>query len=248
MLTAVLAMALAAFGGSFDLAQDKQDDKAAEEALDTFKTAFKSTSEADRVAAVNDLAKVAHVKTLARLSGLLTTDGPTVRIAAAKGISTFSALKKQAAAILANVLAPNSKDPTVHAALYEALGKLDEPSALPAIHRGFEEKDASVAKAAIQAAGHVASVSSIDLLIALLAKLEKMQKGGGGGVDFTAPVPGGSGGSVTVRSDDNPGKRAQELIPVVNKALQEITRESNGSSDTWSTWWAKNKGTFKPAK
>lgn len=241
MMTAVLALALAVFGG--------QDDKAAEEALDAFKTAYKSSSEADRATAVSELAKVAHPKTLARLSPLLSVDGPTVRIAAAKGLSTFAALKKQAAAALTNAMGPNSKDPTVHAALYEALGKLDEPSSLPTLHRGFEEKDTSVAKAAIQAAAHVGSAASIEPLIALLAKLEKIQKSGGGGVDYTAPIPGSTtGGSVTVRSDDSPGKRAQELIPVVNKALQEITRESNGSADTWSTWWAKNKGTFKPAK
>ena len=52
-------------------------------------------------------------------------------------------------------------------------------------------------------------------------------------MDFTAPTPGG-GGNVTIRSgDENPGKRAAELIPVINKALDEITRESNGSAETW---------------
>jgi hypothetical protein len=51
-----------------------------------------------------------------------------------------------------------------------------------------------------------------------------------------------------VRSDENPAKRAQDLIPAVNKALNEITREANGSSETWSAWWAKNKGAFKPVK
>jgi len=51
-----------------------------------------------------------------------------------------------------------------------------------------------------------------------------------------------------VRGDDSPAKRAQELIPVINKALTDITRESNGSSETWGTWWAKNKATFKAFK
>ena len=64
--------------------------------------------------------------------------------------------------------------------------------------------------------------------------------------DYTAPAVGGT--TVTVRSDDSPVKRAQELIPAVNKALNEITREANASAETWSAWWSKNKATFKPLK
>jgi HEAT repeat protein len=239
-MTAVLVLGLAAAWGG-------QDDKAVEEALEAFKTAIKSPSEADRVTAVNELAKVHHAKTLQRLAGLLATDGPTVRIAAARGLSGFTELKKQSSHVLIAAMVANAKDATVLAALYECVGKLDEDSSLPTLHRGFEEKEVSVAKAAILATGQVGSPSSIDPLIALLAKLEKMTKSSGG-VDYTAPVPGGTGSSVTVRSDDNPAKRAQELIPVVNKTLNEITRESNGSSESWGAWWAKNKATFKPVK
>ena len=239
MMTSLLMLGLA-LGG--------QDDKAVDEALDAFKAAMKSTSEADRVMAVNELAKVPHNKTLVRLASLLNSEGPTVRIAAARGISGFSVLKKKAADVLIAAMGANAKETTVLAALYESLGKLDEPSALPTIHRGFEEKDIVLVKAALQAAGAMGNPASIEPLIALLARLEKILKAAGGGLDVTAPVPGGAGGSVTVRSDDNGPKRAQELIPAVNKALHEITRESNGSSETWSAWWAKHKGTFKPVK
>src|SRR5205085_10275845 len=99
MFTAILLMLLGAAGN--------QEDKAAEEAIDAFKTAIKSSSEADRVAAVNELAKVHHLKTLARLSMMLSTDGPSVRIAAAKGVSGFVELKKQAATALAGSMGPN---------------------------------------------------------------------------------------------------------------------------------------------
>jgi hypothetical protein len=191
---------------------------------------------------------VHHAKTLARLAPLLGTDGPTVRIAAAKGLSGFVEVKKQAAAVLIAAMSANAKESTVHAALYEAIGKLEEASSLATLHRGFDEKETVVAKAAVQATGQVGSAASIEPLIALLTKLEKIQKSPGGGVDYTAPIPGGSGSSVTVRSDDSPGKRATELIPVVNKALNEITHESNGSSETWNAWWAKNKATFKAFK
>jgi HEAT repeat protein len=240
MMTAVILFLLAGSSGN-------QDEKAAEEAIEAFKTAMKSSSEADRVAAVNELAKVHHLKTLARLGGLLSADGPTVRIAAAKGLSGFVELRKQAVSAIAGAMGANSKETTVHSALYEALGKLDEPSALPVLHRGFEEKETVVAKSAIQATGNVGNAASIEPLIAFLAKQEKIQKSPSGSVDFTAPAPGG--GNVTVRSsDENPGKRAAELIPVINKALNEITHESNGSAETWGAWWAKNKATFKTIK
>ncbi len=240
MLTVAVLLLLGASSGN-------QDDKAAEEAIDAFKTAIKSSSEADRVSAINELAKFHHLKVLSRLSALLSSDGPTVRIAAAKGISGFTELKKQAVTVLAQAMGPNGKETTVHAALYEAIGKLEEPASIPTLHRGFEEKETVVAKAAIQATGNVGSAGSIDALIAYLAKQEKIQKSPGGSIDYTAPTPGG--GNVTVRSsDDSPGKRAVELIPELNKALKEITHESNGSADAWSAWWAKNKATFKSFK
>jgi hypothetical protein len=243
MLTAAILCLLAA-------APAVQDEKAAEDALEAFKTAYKSTSEADRVAAVNELAKVHHAKTLARLSALLSSDGPSVRLAAAKGIAGFTELKKPSASALAGAMGANARETTVHAGLYEALGKLEEPTSVPVLHRGFEEKETVVAKAAVTASGQVGSASSIDPLIALLTRQEKIQKAGsGGGVDFTTPGTGGTGGqNFTVRGDDSPAKRAQELVPVINKALTDITHESNGTSETWSAWWAKNKATFKAFK
>jgi HEAT repeat protein len=243
MITAVLLLALATGPAA-------QDEKAAEEALEAFKTAYRSASEADRVAAVQELAKVHHSKTLARLAALLTADGPSVRLAAAKGIAGFVELKKPAASALSGAMSSNAKETTVHAGLYEALGKLEEPSSLPVLNRGFDEKETVVAKAAVQASGQVGSAASIEPLITLLAKLEKIQKAGsGGGVDFTTSGTGGSAGqNFTVRSDDSPSKRAQELIPVINKALSDITRESNGSAETWNAWWSKNKATFKSFK
>src|SRR5258708_18625275 len=141
-------------------------------------------------------------------------------------------MKRPAAASLAGAIGANSRETTVHAGLYDALGKLEEPTSIPVLHRGFDEKETVVAKAAVQATGLVGSAASIDPLIDLLRKLEKIQKAGsGGGVDFSTPGTGGTGGqNFTVRGDDSPVKRAQELIPIINKALTDITREPNCSS------------------
>ncbi|HLY74445.1 MAG TPA: HEAT repeat domain-containing protein, partial [Planctomycetota bacterium] len=175
---------------------------------------------------------------------------PSVRLAAAKAIAGFVELKKPAASTLSGAMGANARETTVHAGLYDALGKLEEPTSVPILHRGFEEKETVVAKAAVQATGLVGSAASIDPLIDLLKRMEKIQKAGSGGsVEFTTPGTGGTAGqNFTVRGDDSPAKRAQELIPVINKALTDITRESNGSSETWSAWWAKNRATFKPFK
>jgi len=84
MMTAVLMAALA-WGG--------QDDKAVDDALEAFKAAMKSTSEADRVTAVNELAKVPHAKTLARLAPLHVEFTDKIRDAFVTYFATVKALK-----------------------------------------------------------------------------------------------------------------------------------------------------------
>jgi len=63
-------------------------DTSVTEALEKFKTAYKAKSPADRVLAVTELAKTPHEKITAKLGALLVVDDMTVRIAAAKGLST----------------------------------------------------------------------------------------------------------------------------------------------------------------
>ena len=230
MMIALLLLALA------------QDDKAADDALDAFKSAIKSNVEAERVAAVVELAKVRHAKTLARLAPLLSSDGSTVRMAAAKGLSEFADLRKPASAALLAAMPANAKIPAVQVALIEAVGVLREPSSLPAVQRFFEEKEAAVAKAAIAATGAFRSATSIEQLLELLKKFDKILKVEGGGSVTAGNV---NGYDVAAR-DDVERKRAQDLRPAVVKALQEITGESFTAGLDWHAWWAKNRATFRP--
>jgi HEAT repeat protein len=221
------------------------DDKAAEEALEAFKTAFRAPSEADRAKAVAELAAVQHPKVAARLGGVLSSEAATVRIAAAKGLGSFGEPKKAAAAALTSAIAANAKDPLVGTAIFEALGRLAEPGSLGAVHKAFDEKDAAVAKAAIGAAAQIRSAASVDPLVALLVRLEKSQKSlQGGSVDVTTP----DGNSLSVRGDEALRKRLQELIPATQKALQDLTGESYGTSEAWAGWWSRAKATFKVPK
>ena len=221
------------------------DDKAADDAIEAFKTAYKSSSEADRAALVEELAKVIHPKTLAGLGSILATDGPTVRIAAAKGLGTFTDHAKAASAALAAAFPGNGREEAVQVALLQAIGKLGDPGSLPFLHKTFDEKDPAVAKAAIQSAAEMKHSSSIDPLIALLEKLEKAAKAtGAGSVTYTAP----SGGPiVTAGVDALAKKRVEELLPATLKALQDLTQQKLTNSADFKAWWNRNKATFKPA-
>jgi HEAT repeat protein len=236
-----MAKALAALLAAAALAG--QDDKAVEEALERFKIAYRSASEAERAGAVAELAKVPHPKTLARLAPLLTTDGNTVRIAAARGLGGFSDLRKATVPLLTGALQPNSKEADVQAAILEALGKLEDESALPSVHKYVEDRDVKVAKAALLAAGQIRSASSIPILIEQVKRMERFVRIKDGTIDA-----GNVGGYNVPSGEDQNKKRAEELLPPTLKVLQELTRQKFTSSKEWQVWWSENRTTFRVEK
>jgi HEAT repeat protein len=236
-----MAKALAALLAAAALAG--QDDKAVEEALERFKIAYRSASEAERAGAVAELAKVPHPKTLARLAPLLTTDGNTVRIAAARGLGGFSDLRKATVPLLTGALQPNSKEADVQAAILEALGKLEDESALPSVHKYVEDRDVKVAKAALLAAGQIRSASSIPILIEQVKRMERFVRIKDGTIDA-----GNVGGYNVPSGEDQNKKRAEELLPPTLKVLQELTRQKLTSSKEWQVWWSENRTTFRVEK
>lgn len=219
-----------------------QDDKAAEEALDAFKAAMRSSVEAERVAAVVEVSKIKHPKVLQKLVGLLSVDGVTVRLAATKGISEFFEQRKPASAALLGALAPNAKLPPVQVGILEAVAVLKDPASLPALHKLFDDKDALVAKAAVSAAAAFRSGTSMDPLLDALKKCDKAIKA----ADAANVTAGTVAGYEVSARDEAERKRGQELRPVILKALQEISGESFPASADWHAWWAKNKATFRP--
>jgi HEAT repeat protein len=218
-------------------ADDKAaEDKAATEALDKFKAAYKGAS-ADRLAAVNALAQTQHEKTLSKLGNILMGDPDgTVRIAAAKGIGAWADHKQKAAATLLNGLGPNAQDPDVRIAIFKAMGQLEDPIVLSGVHRAFEDKDGKVAEASIECAGEIRGRESIPVLIDCLKDMErKSDTGGGGGM---AGLPAGGG-------DSPQSQRAKKLIKPLNAALTAITLERNDTYKEWNDWWKRNMATFK---
>lgn len=218
------------------------DDKAADEALARFKTSYASPTPVARAAAVAELARTQHEKILARLAGILGSEAKEVKAAAARGLGGFSEFKKQALGILGASIAPNEKEPEVQAAIYEALGKLDDAGALPALHKGFEDKDGKVASAAILAAAAIRQSASVDLILKEFEDADKINKqpAGGGSVPGFS-VPGGGG--------TDPAKaRAKEVAKACNKAMQLISKEKYTTLPEWKIWWSRRRAAFGQEK
>lgn len=227
MLHAIFILALAA-----------ADDKEAADAIERFNAAYKNNSPAARAAAIAELGKTPHEKTMKKIIPFLTADVNTVRIAAAKALTGYTDYKKQVTPFLIAALPPNQKEIDVLKEIYLALGKVGDDSAMGSIHKTFEDKDANVTRAGLAAAGEFRNVGSIDLIIELMKKLQKWQKSGG---DTSGTgLPGGG--------DDPRKKYADAVLPDAIKAMQAISKEKWSTAEEWGIWWGKRKATYKIEK
>ena len=220
-----------------------QDDKAAEEAIERFKATFNKTPTPEgRAAAVSDLARTPHERTMKVLIPFLTGDFPKVREAAAKGLGDFADYKKVVTPQMIGALsAPaNAKEIDVRCAILTGLGKLKDPIAFDAIHRAFRDECVKVAKAAIAAAGAMRQKESMDVLLELQRDVQKWikQKQGGGYRDDKGQQ-GDEGAQKT---------RLEDLQKDVIKAFQSITKEKWVTAQEWELWWSKKKSTFEVPK
>lgn len=218
------------------------DEKSVDEALKKFRKDMANPSASARASAATELAATKSEKTAATLGSLLVQDAAEVRKAAAAGLGGFSDYKKKAVGILLAALGVNQSMPPVMEAIFQALGKLDDDSALPTIHGYFENKDGVIASAALMAAADIRNVASVDLIIDLMKKYEKIEtaakNGGGGGAGYAGyNVPGGG--------DDPKLKLAKDVLPATVKAMQKISGDKWATVKEWEIWWSKHKATFK---
>ena len=242
MMTYCLAMVLAVAAQD-----DKEAEKAATEALDQFQKAYKGTDE-ERKTAVDELAKVQHPKIASKLGSILAGSTPSpVRVNAARALGGWTENKKAATTALANSIPANAKEPGVLSQVFEAIGKLQDPSAVPLLVRYFEDKDLNLAQNAVFWTGRVGSGLGIDPPIGVLTRNEKAAKPAGAaiGVAANGTNPNQAGGVVVSGSNSNAQRdRAMALVSAANTALQQITKENLTTADAWSSWWSKNKATF----
>ena len=216
-----------------------QEDKDAAEAIAKFKGEMKNPSSVARAAALMELARVPHPKTLNAILPYLHQDTAEVRKGAAAALGAFVDYKKTALPALLGAIPPNQKDAVVVEAIFSSVGKLGDATSIPTVHKYCEDKDPKVAVAALGAAAQIRKLQSIDFVIELMKRLEKHLPDPGqannGGVDVVG-VPGGG--------DDPNRLRAQEVLPACIATLKAITKESWPSSKEWQLWWAKKKGSY----
>ena len=216
-----------------------QEDKEAADAIAKFKAEMKNPSTPARAAAVSELGRIQHQKTLNAILPWLHQDAGEVRKSAAAALGAFIDYKKVALPSLLAAITPNQKEAMVLESIFLSVGKLGDETTLPTVHKYCDDKDPKVAKAALAAVGQIRKLQSIDFIIDLMKRLEKYlpepggDTGGVGGVN----IPGGGG-------DDPNRTRAREVIPACIATLKVITKESWPSSKEWQLWWAKKKGSF----
>ena len=235
------------------LAFPPQDEAAAKAALETYKTATaKSKDPKAHVEAVAELSKTPHESVAAKLGALLTTDEKEVRLAAAAGLSTFTSppeLRTSAAKHLAQALTAgaNSKLTEVRVAIFAALGALQEESTANVVKSHFDDKDPTIACAAVSAAGTMKCKSLVEPLIQVLRDCERILNGGA----LPPPPPPTKGKPAPPpppqKDQDKEKKdRANAVIGSAGSALSTLTQQNFKTSDEWEKWWIKNRSTFAP--
>jgi hypothetical protein len=246
MMTWLLALAL------FQQNDPPAKEPSSKEALERFSKVYKSAKEpSDRAAAVTELARQLDDKVIARLGALLGVDDMTVRIAAAKGLSTAASAeqKKKALNVLSRAFPANAGEPLVVVSLVESMETMQDGLGYAVLRANLRSPDPQTSKAAIEAAGQIRDKSFVAPLIDHARFLEAASREatnvgpGGRTVTGGGMIPGGG----TVGDPDAP-KRARLLVPLIHKALEAITKQNFRSMAEWSDWWRKNEADFKPAK
>jgi HEAT repeat protein len=234
------SLLILAFAGSMFVPAWAGDEPTVEEAVKKFKKDMHKPEASDRASAVSELAETKSERTATVLGGLLGQDAEPVRKAAAAGLGGFTDYKKKVVPLLLAGLSVNASEPKVMEAIFQALGKLDDDSALPTIHRYFEDKEAVTASAALMAAAEIRNISSVGLIIELMKKYEKIdaasKSGNNGG--YSLGIPGGG-------EKDAKAMLAKDVLQATIKAMQKISGDKWATAKEWELWWSKHKATFK---
>ena len=123
-------------------AAQAQEDKEAADAIAKFKAEMKNPSTPARAAAVSELARVQHQKTLNALLPFLHQDTGEVRKSAAAALGAFIDYKKIALPSLLGAIAPNQKEPMVLESIFLSVGKLGDETTLPTVVKKDGQREA----------------------------------------------------------------------------------------------------------
>jgi HEAT repeat protein len=229
------------------------DEAAADAAVRRFEDEFYrlGAREDARLSALQALGARKHPKTVRALAPVLTRSPLSARILAARILSRFEGVEGTPAALLSALRASanqGAKTSAVRIEILRSLGALKAAEAESDVNRLVEDREAWVAKAAIDAAGRLRQKSSVDPLLKALRRLEGPDANAEVGLD---PI-GIELGDVSpqrmlegaFRSDRKVTQRDFLREPLL-AALRAITGETHATPKAWTQWWSKAKGSFR---
>ncbi len=243
------------------LAGGSDTEKEAKKAVEDFRSVYflKSTTDADRIASIQNLAKIPHMNTARMLGKLLFIAPDAHRITAALALGDFYEVRGASALAAGALMARCNKDKTtLRVALVQTLGSLRQTAVLPLLHHLVEKDDFIVAKAVIEVIPSFERRESIPLLIKYLRKCErkpdnftmnlnigdlcnldklKDQTGMGGGSVSGLGAEGQMDFKVKINADEKQGLRNRLCYPALKKALRELTGHYLPDWKSWNQWW-----------
>src|SRR5262245_14157208 len=120
---------------------DPVKEKAAADALAKFQAAWDASKETEaRVAAVEALGKVEHPKVLAKLAGLLTSGNTIVRQGVVRVLGRWKELRPEVSRALVGALPTAGKDVDLNVDLIDAIARVGDRTAAPAVIARFDDK------------------------------------------------------------------------------------------------------------
>jgi HEAT repeat protein len=229
-----------------------QDEKNLQSAIQKFKDDYYKVGakEDEKIAAVNYLSQHRHERIVRVLSPLLSEAPPAVRMIAARALSNFHDVDL-AGRELMNALQAGAnsgkKQSCVRIEILRALGALHYRGAGSVAAKLVQDREVWVAKAAIDATGHIRVSDAIAPLIKALSRIEGKEGDSEVSVDPLDSLIEGYGKNDLFKQDARLAKRPSErelLRAPILAALQSITKQSFASGKEWEAWWSKNKSTF----
>ncbi len=237
-----LVLALSAWAQDPKKEEEKKKDEEAKAKIAEFKKELKAAkTDGDRAFAIQQhLGQLQHTRILDELKNWLTQPNAEVMGAAAEAVAKYKS--KDAADLLMKAAgARRDKDGLVKLLRY-AGDTLQKP--LVSRFAGFfGNKEADVAREAVDSCGKLKSRDAVDPLISLARQLDGIRddvgQPGGVGNPGGVNLPGGAGG------ENEQLQRKRTVLPATYRALQNITGEKWQTVKEWEQWWRKAKATFK---
>jgi hypothetical protein len=224
----------------------KEGEDEAKAKIAEFKKELKTCrTDADRARALEHLGATQHPKIQAELKIFLANPVAEIAIAAAEQIGKYKKDREASDMLFASASSRREKEVIVKCLRYA--GDVGYKPGVSKLTTYFKNKEIDVAKESIDSCAKLRSKDAIDPLLSLLHELEavKEDKNANGGLGGGLGGGGLYGGGLGSSANDDQIKRKKDLVPQIQKALEDIAGEKHANAKEWGDWWRKTKATFK---